>query len=51
MQVAERMGGLPRIGLDIMGDPADGRGSASDRDRCFRLENADSDIPPSADGA
>ena len=46
MQVAERMGGLPRIGLDIMGDLADEQDGASDGERAFRLENADSDIPP-----
>ena len=36
------MQGLPRIGLDIMGDQADERQGA------YRLENADSDIPPPA---
>ena len=40
MKVADRMHGLPRIGLDIMGDLADEQGGA------YRLENADSDIPP-----
>ncbi|MGH6953978.1 MAG: pyridoxal phosphate-dependent aminotransferase [Alphaproteobacteria bacterium] len=42
MKVQERMHGLPRIGLDIMGDLADERTGA------YRLENADSDIPPPA---
>jgi aspartate/methionine/tyrosine aminotransferase len=32
---------IPRIGLDIMGDQADARGGNP-----YRLENADSDIPP-----
>ena len=45
MEVAKRMHGLPRIGLDIMGDLADERDTAV-ADRAFRLENADSDIPP-----
>ena len=40
MKEAERMGQLPRIGLDIMGDQADELSSS------YRLENADSDIPP-----
>ena len=40
------MDGLPRIGLDIMGDLADEQDVASDGERAFRLENADSDIPP-----
>jgi N-succinyldiaminopimelate aminotransferase len=40
MEVAERMHGLPRIGLDIMGEQADEKGQS------YRLENADSDIPP-----
>jgi aspartate/methionine/tyrosine aminotransferase len=40
MQAAQRMAGLPRIGLDIMGDQAD------ERPDSYRLENADSDIPP-----
>ncbi len=42
------MGGLPRIGLDIMGDLADEQDSAANGERAFRLENADSDIPPPA---
>ena len=46
IRVAERMDGLPRIGLDIMGDLADEQDDASDGERAFRLENADSDIPP-----
>ena len=46
MRVAERMGGLPRIGLDIMGDLADEQDSAGAAEPSFRLENADSDIPP-----
>ena len=46
MRVAERMGGLPRIGLDIMGDLADEQDSAGAGEPSFRLENADSDIPP-----
>ena len=45
MNVAERMHGLPRIGLDIMGDLADEHDMAAE-DRVIRLENADSDIPP-----
>ena len=40
MKIAERMHGLPRIGLDIMGD------QANERPGSYRLENADSDIPP-----
>ena len=40
------MDGLPRIGLDVMGDLADEQDVASDGERAFRLENADSDIPP-----
>ena len=40
------MGGLPRIGLDIMGDLADVQDRAGAGQRSFRLENADSDIPP-----
>ena len=40
------MGGLPRIGLDIMGELADQRDRAATGERAFRLENADSDIPP-----
>ena len=40
------MAGLPRIGLDIMGDLADERDGAGAGERSFRLENADSDIPP-----
>ena len=40
------MDGLPRIGLDIMGDLADEQDDVSDGERAFRLENADSDIPP-----
>ncbi len=47
MEVAERMGGLPRIGLDIMGDLADEQDSTgTGAEPSFRLENADSDIPP-----
>lgn len=41
MKVADRMHGIPRIGLDIMGDLADEKATAP-----YRLENADSDIPP-----
>jgi len=41
MKVAKRMHGIPRIGLDIMGDLADERASNP-----YRLENADSNIPP-----
>ena len=40
------MDGLPRIGLEVMGDLADEQDVASDGERAFRLENADSDIPP-----
>ena len=41
------MGGLPRIGLDIMGDLADEQDSTgAGAEPSFRLENADSDIPP-----
>ena len=43
------MDGLPRIGLDIMGDLADEQDVASDGERAFRLENADSDIPAARD--
>lgn len=43
MKVHDRMYALPRIGLDIMGDLADEVGSGA-----YRLENADSDIPPPA---
>jgi N-succinyldiaminopimelate aminotransferase len=39
--IARRMEEIPRIGLDIMGDQADARGGDP-----YRLENADSDIPP-----
>ena len=40
------MGGLPRIGLDIMGDLADEQDSTgAGAEPSFRLENADSDIP------
>jgi aspartate/methionine/tyrosine aminotransferase len=39
--IARRMKEIPRIGLDIMGDQADARGGDP-----YRLENADSDIPP-----
>ena len=47
IKVAERMGGLPRIGLDIMGDLADEQDSTgTGAEPSFRLENADSDIPP-----
>lgn len=41
MEIAERMDQIPRIGLDIMGDQADALDGAP-----YRLENADSDIPP-----
>jgi N-succinyldiaminopimelate aminotransferase len=41
MEMAHRMAGIPRIGLDIMGDQADTKEGSP-----FRLENADSDIPP-----
>ncbi len=41
MDIADRMDQIPRIGLDIMGDQADALGGAP-----YRLENADSDIPP-----
>ncbi len=41
MRVAERMHGVPGIALDVMADQADERGEAP-----YRLENADSDIPP-----
>ena len=40
MKVDDRMHSIPRIGLDIMGDLADEQVGA------YRLENADSDIPP-----
>ncbi|MEX1209123.1 MAG: pyridoxal phosphate-dependent aminotransferase [Acidimicrobiia bacterium] len=43
MDIARRMTEIPRIGLDIMGDQADALRGAP-----FRLENADSDIPPPA---
>ena len=46
MKVAERMHGLPRIGLDIMGDLADELDMSQSNNQAFRLENADSDIPP-----
>ena len=46
MKVAERMYGLPRIGLDIMGDLADELDMSQSNNQAFRLENADSDIPP-----
>ncbi len=46
MQIAERMRALPRIGLDIMGDLADERDMEAGGERAYRLENADSDIPP-----
>jgi aspartate/methionine/tyrosine aminotransferase len=42
-EIARRMKEIPRIGLDIMGDQADARGGDP-----YRLENADSDIPPPA---
>jgi aspartate/methionine/tyrosine aminotransferase len=41
MKVAKRMHELPRIGLDIMGDLADEKAGSP-----YRLENADSNIPP-----
>lgn len=40
-EIAERMEEIPRIGLDIMGDQADAREGDP-----YRLENADSDVPP-----
>jgi len=46
MRVAERVATLPKIGLDIMGDLADERDAARGEARTFRLENADSNIPP-----
>ena len=46
MKVADRMHGLPRIGLDIMGDLADEMDMSQSNNQAFRLENADSDIPP-----
>ena len=46
MKVAGRMHGLPRIGLDIMGDLADELDMSQSNNQAFRLENADSDIPP-----
>ena len=46
MKVAERMHGLPRIGLDIMGDLADELDMSQSNNQAFRLENADSAIPP-----
>jgi len=46
MKVADRMHGLPRIGLDIMGDLADELDMSQSHNQAFRLENADSDIPP-----
>ena len=49
MKVAERMHGLPRIGLDIMGDLADELDMSQSNNQAFRLENADSDIPPPRD--
>jgi aspartate/methionine/tyrosine aminotransferase len=42
-EIARRMEEIPRIGLDIRGDQADARGGDP-----YRLENADSDIPPPA---
>ena len=41
MDIARRMESIPRIGLDIMGDQANAVGGQP-----YRLENADSDIPP-----
>lgn len=40
-EISGRMTEIPRIGLDIMGDQADERSGSP-----YRLENADSDIPP-----
>lgn len=46
MKIAERMHGIPRIGLDIMGDLADSRDLAAKSGQTYRLENADSNIQP-----
>ena len=38
MKVAERMHGLPRIGLDIMGDLADELDMSQSNNQAFRLK-------------